>query len=200
MRTARHTSGPLLQGRTAVISGAGRARGIGRATARLFLQHGAAVVLLDLDKGEVAQTAAELAAEESGDAIGLHCDVTDMASCRQAIAQALSWPAAAGRLDVLVNNAGITQKRGISEITAEEYQQVTDVVLRGNSRRPRWSQCADNNRAASSRCHRCRHSKVAACSAALTTAQPRPACWATCGPWPASSGRWASAPTRLLPA
>ncbi len=131
MRTARHTSGPLLQGRTAVISGAGRARGIGRATARLFLQHGAAVVLLDLDKGEVAQTAAELAAEESGDAIGLHCDVTDMASCRQAIAQALSWPAAAGRLDVLVNNAGITQKRGISEITAEEYQQVTDVVLRG---------------------------------------------------------------------
>jgi NAD(P)-dependent dehydrogenase (short-subunit alcohol dehydrogenase family) len=128
---ARITGGRLLQGRTAVISGAGRARGIGRATARLFLQHGAAVALLDLDADEVAQTAAELVADTGGQAIGLRCDVTNMASCTQAIASVLAWPAAQGRVDVLVNNAGITQKRGISEITADDYQRVTDVVLRG---------------------------------------------------------------------
>ena len=129
----RTTTGRLLAGRTAVISGAGRARGIGRATARLFLQHGAAVALLDLDLAEVAQTAAALAGEagQDGHAIGLHCDVTDAASCRLAITQVLAWQPAQGRIDVLVNNAGITQKRGTADISADDYRQVTDVVLHG---------------------------------------------------------------------
>ncbi len=129
--TERTTTGRLLVGRTAVISGAGRARGIGRATARLFLQHGAAVALLDLDADEVAQTAADLTAEVGGTASGLCCDVTDSASCQRAIEEVLAWPGAQGRIDVLVNNAGVTQKRGTAEITAEDYALVTDVVLRG---------------------------------------------------------------------
>lgn len=127
---SRQLSGLLLQGRTTVISGAGRARGIGKATARLFAQHGASVALLDVDEQEVAQAARDVA-EAGGHAIGLRCDVTDPASCRQAIEQVLAWPEAQGRIDVLVNNAGVTQKRGIAEITAEDYELVTNVVLRG---------------------------------------------------------------------
>lgn len=126
----RQTTGPLLHGRTVLISGAGRARGIGKATAKLMLAHGAAVVLLDLDETDARQAAADVD-EGQGRALGLRCDVTDAASCQQAVAQALAWSAARGRIDVLVNNAGITQKRAIADITPEDYALITDVVLRG---------------------------------------------------------------------
>ncbi len=123
-------SGRLLEGRTAVISGAGRARGIGKATARLFVEHGARVALLDLDEAEVRQSAADVS-EGGGAAIGLRCDVTDKASCQSAIAQVLDWSGGGGRIDVLVNNAGLTQKRAVLDITEEDYELITGVVLRG---------------------------------------------------------------------
>ncbi len=126
----RQTTGALLQGRTVLISGAGRPRGIGKATARLLHAHGAAVVLLELDEAEARQAAADVDGGQ-GRALGLGCDVTDASSCRGAVARALAWPAAQGRVDALVNNAGITQKRGVADITAEDYALVTDVVLRG---------------------------------------------------------------------
>jgi NAD(P)-dependent dehydrogenase (short-subunit alcohol dehydrogenase family) len=122
--------GRLLEGRTAVISGAGRARGIGKATARLFVEHGARVALLDLDEDEVRQAAADVSGGQPV-AIGIRCDVTSEASCRAAIDQVLRWDASGGRVDVLVNNAGLTQKRGVAEISGDDYQLVTDVVLRG---------------------------------------------------------------------
>lgn len=127
---SRTLTGRLLEGRTAVISGAARERGIGKATARLFVAHGARVVLLDLDEAE-AQAAANDVAGAGGSAIGLRCDVTREQSCREAIARALEWEAAGGRIDVLVNNAGVTQKRGTAEIGVADYDLVTDVVLRG---------------------------------------------------------------------
>src|SRR5258708_6961324 len=83
----------LLTDKTAVISGAASARGIGRATARLFASQGARVAILDLDAA-----AAKGAAEELGpDHIGLGCDVGDLASCRQAAEQAI---AAFGKIDI----------------------------------------------------------------------------------------------------
>ena len=54
-------NGQLLVGRTVMISGAGRARGIGKATARLLIQHGASVVMLDRDADEVRQAAIDVA-------------------------------------------------------------------------------------------------------------------------------------------
>jgi NAD(P)-dependent dehydrogenase (short-subunit alcohol dehydrogenase family) len=122
--------GRLLEGRTAVISGAGRARGIGKATARLFIEHGARVALLDLDEDEVRQAAVDVSGGQPV-AVGIRCDVTSEASCRAAIDQVLQWDPSGGRVDVLVNNAGMTQKRGVAEISADDYQLVTDVVLRG---------------------------------------------------------------------
>lgn len=122
--------GRLLEGRTAVISGAGRARGIGKATARLFVEHGARVAMLDLDEEEVRQAAADVAGGAPV-TLGIRCDVTSRESCRAAIEQVLRWEGSGGRIDALVNNAGLTQKRAVSDITQEDYDVVTDVVLRG---------------------------------------------------------------------
>jgi NAD(P)-dependent dehydrogenase (short-subunit alcohol dehydrogenase family) len=130
MSDGRAVAGRLLAGRTVVISGAGRARGIGKATARLLLEHGASVALLDLDREEVVQAAQDVSGG-SGAAIGLECDVTQAASCDRAIAEVLAWKPSGGRIDVLVNNAGVTQKRSIADITPDDYARVTEVVLRG---------------------------------------------------------------------
>lgn len=114
----------LLAGRVAVITGAARGRGIGLATARLFAEHGARVALLDL-AGEDPQAAARTL---DGEQLGIACDVTDAASCQAAVAEAESR---LGPVDVLVNNAGLTQRRGVMDVTREDYALVTDVVLRG---------------------------------------------------------------------
>jgi NAD(P)-dependent dehydrogenase (short-subunit alcohol dehydrogenase family) len=114
----------LLGGRVAVISGAASPRGIGLATARLFAQHGARVVILDLDEAG-AQRAAEQLGSGHG---GFACDVTDKAACQAAIERVL---AVFGRVDVLVNNAGITQPIKLMEIRPQDYEAVTNVSLRG---------------------------------------------------------------------
>jgi NAD(P)-dependent dehydrogenase (short-subunit alcohol dehydrogenase family) len=122
--------GRLLEGRTVVISGAARERGIGKATARLFIEHGASVVLLDQNEDEVRQAASDVSGG-TGTALGLACDVTRMDACVRAISQALEWKGSRGRIDALVNNAAVTQKRGIADISPDDYALVTDVVMRG---------------------------------------------------------------------
>lgn len=114
----------LLEGRVAVITGAGRTTGIGYATARLFIEHGGYAVLCDLE----AETPEASAASLGDRAIGTICNVTDAVACGQAVKAAVArW----GRLDVVVNNAGITQRRKVAEVKPEDYDLVTDVVLRG---------------------------------------------------------------------
>ncbi|WP_237480611.1 SDR family NAD(P)-dependent oxidoreductase [Lichenibacterium dinghuense] len=115
----------LLSDKTAVISGAASARGIGRCTARLFAEHGARVAILDLDQGASREAAASLPG--SGH-VGLRCDVTDRGAC---LAAAEAAAEALGAIDVLVNNAGITQPIRFLDITPENYEAVTDVSLRG---------------------------------------------------------------------
>ena len=114
----------LLTDKTAVISGAASARGIGRASARLFANHGARVAILDLDAA-----AAKGAAEELGPGhIGIGCDVGDLTNCRQAAEQAI---AAFGKIDILINNAGISQPLKLMDIAPEDWQLVVDVNLTG---------------------------------------------------------------------
>lgn len=115
----------LLKGRTAVISGAASNRGIGLATARLFAEHGARVAILDLDGKASEEAAASL---EGAGHLGFACDVTDAVACRTAIAAALE---AFGPIDVLVNNAGITQPVKIMDIDSESWARVLDVNLKG---------------------------------------------------------------------
>ena len=115
----------LLSGKTAVISGAASLRGIGLCTARLFADHGARIAILDLDAGAAREAAATLKGEGH---IGLACDVTDKPACKAAVGSVLD---AFGAIDVLVNNAGITQPVKFLDIAPENYEAVLDVSLRG---------------------------------------------------------------------
>ena len=114
----------LLGDKVVVISGAASARGIGLATARLFAAEGARVAILDLDEAAAGRAAAGIGAQH----IGIGCDVTDRAACESAIARVL---AAFGQIDVLINNAGITQPLKFMEIGAAQWDAVLDVNLRG---------------------------------------------------------------------
>lgn len=114
----------LLNGRFAAITGAAGPRGLGRAMAQIFAEHGATVAILDLDATQAQAVAAEL----GPDHVGLACDVTDKAACDAAIGDLIArW----GRIDILVNNAGITQPLKLMEIAAANYDAVLDVNLRG---------------------------------------------------------------------
>lgn len=114
----------LLDGKTAIITGAASPRGLGKATARLFAQHGARVAILDLKADQAEDAAADI-----GEAhIGLACDVTRKEDCDKAVAAVLE---AFGQADILVNNAGITQPLKIMDITHENYDAVLDVNLLG---------------------------------------------------------------------
>lgn len=115
----------LLEGKTAIITGGASPRGLGKATAVLFAQHGAKVAIVDLDEAQAKAAAADL---PGAGHIGLSGNVTDKADC-DAVAKAVLD--ALGRIDVLVNNAGITQPLKLMDITPENYEAVTDVSLRG---------------------------------------------------------------------
>jgi NAD(P)-dependent dehydrogenase (short-subunit alcohol dehydrogenase family) len=114
----------LLAGKVAAISGAASPRGIGFATARLFAAHGAKVAILDLDEAAARDAAASLGTDHRGFA----CDVTDPAGCKEAARRVLE---AFGQVDVLANNAGITQPVKTMEITPEDWHRILDVNLGG---------------------------------------------------------------------
>ena len=114
----------LLSGKTAIISGAAGPRGIGFAAARLFAEQGARIAIFDID-----QRAAEAAAQGLGsDHLGLGCDVTDPAACKKAAAEAIDR---FGNIDVLINNAGITQPVKFMEIDQVSWRRIIDVNLTG---------------------------------------------------------------------
>ncbi|QEL27418.1 SDR family oxidoreductase (plasmid) [Bosea sp. F3-2] len=114
----------LLQDKVCIVTGAASARGLGRSTAQLFADHGAKVAIFDLD----ARAAEDAAAAIGPDHRGYACDVTDKGACQAATSHVLSD---FGAIDVLVNNAGITQPIKTLDITADNYQAVLDVSLRG---------------------------------------------------------------------
>ncbi len=114
----------LLSNKVCVITGAASRRGIGRATARLFALHGGRAIILDLDGAQAAEAAAELGEAHRGFA----CDVTDRDACFAAATRVVEE---FGRIDVLVNNAGITQPLKFMDIGPKNYEAVTDVSLRG---------------------------------------------------------------------
>ncbi|MDB5632131.1 MAG: putative short-chain dehydrogenase/reductase, partial [Tardiphaga sp.] len=100
-----------LDGKVAIVTGAGsRGEGIGngRATAVVLARHGARVTLVD-SVAEWAEDTAKLIAAEGGTSQIVEGDVSDAASCEAIVARTM---AAWGRLDILVNNVGITGPRG----------------------------------------------------------------------------------------
>src|SRR5690348_7013934 len=112
-----------LAGKVALISGA--ARGQGAVEARLFIEEGAWVVLGDIRDQEGQQWADQLNQRtESRSAVYVHLDVTKADDWQKAVATA---EREFGRLDVLVNNAGVLGMAGVEDTTEEEWQRIVDV-------------------------------------------------------------------------
>ena len=114
-----------LDGKVALISGG--ARGQGAAEARMFAREGAKVVIGDVLDAEGTSVAAEIA-ESGGDALFVHLDVTHEEGWRSAIGAAVS---SFGKLDVLVNNAGIWRRGRVEDTTVEDWDTIMDVNAKG---------------------------------------------------------------------
>ncbi len=115
----------LLNGKVAIITGAASPNGLGKATAKLFAEHGATVAITDLEESASQAAATDLPGARH---IGLAGNVVDRGDCDRVAKDVLDR---FGRIDILVNNAGITQPLKLMEIEAENYDAVTDVSLRG---------------------------------------------------------------------
>ena len=114
-----------LEGKVCLITGAGQ--GIGEATALKFAREGAVVVVCDLKLAQV-EAVAQACRTAGAQADGYVMDVTDRAQVDAVVAEVI---ATRGRIDVLVNNAGITQDARLQKMTLEQFDQVIDVNLRG---------------------------------------------------------------------
>ena len=112
------------EGKVVLVTGA--ARGIGLATAKKFLSQGWRVALLDIDSDTLSKTFAALAAPET--TLALHCDVSDAERVPQMVARVSER---FGRLDALVNNAGIAIFRPLLETTLEDWSRTLAVNVTG---------------------------------------------------------------------
>jgi 3-oxoacyl-[acyl-carrier protein] reductase len=108
----------LLDGKAAIITGS--ARGIGRATAELFIREGARVLINDID-GDVAEQAA---GEISGETAVFAGDLTKPDTCDDLVAKANE---AFGEVDIVVNNAGYTWDGVVHKMSDEQFQAMLDI-------------------------------------------------------------------------
>jgi len=115
-----------FKGKVVVVTGA--ASGIGAAICDRFAAEGAKIGLLDMDEAGVSVAAGKLR-ETGAEAVGIKCDVVDEAQCTSAIGAVI---ALYGGIDVLVNNAGITQRSAFVDTKASVYRKVMDVNYFGS--------------------------------------------------------------------
>ncbi len=116
-----------LTGRTALVTGAGSRRGIGRETALLLAERGTAVAVADMDLAGAQATVAEIEAA-GGRALALAVDVTEEQSVQEMVDRTVET---FGRLDILVNNAGITQPVTTEDMTTADFMRIVQVNLLG---------------------------------------------------------------------
>ena len=120
----------LLDGKVVVITAAA-GTGIGSAAARRCLEEGAEVVISDQHARRLGETRDELAAAHGDRVRSLPCDVTDEGAVSALMIGAV---AAFGRIDVLINNAGLGGTSSILDLTDEQWLRVLDVTLNGTFR------------------------------------------------------------------
>ena len=117
----------LLDGKVALITGAGR--GIGKAMAKIFVNHGAKVVIGDINQGWIIETANEINVTSPDSAAAVLLDNSnpdDVAKAIQTVVETF------GKLDILVNNAGIHRSHPFIEFPLADFELVYSVNVRGN--------------------------------------------------------------------
>ena len=115
--------------KTAIITGAGSQRGIGRATAHAMAAAGWNVAILDLDEPSAKEAADEVAERGRVQTAGIDCDVTDEASVEAALA---ALDGSMPSVGALINNAGITSPTQFLDVTGEEWDRIFAVNVRGS--------------------------------------------------------------------
>lgn len=115
--------------KTAIITGAGSKRGIGRATAHALAASGWNVAILDLDEPSAKEAADEVAEQRQVQTAGIGCDVTDEGSVEAALA---ALDGSVPSVGALVNNAGITSPTRFLDVTGEEWDRIFAVNVRGS--------------------------------------------------------------------
>jgi 3-oxoacyl-[acyl-carrier protein] reductase len=115
-----------LQDQVAVITGG--AQGIGKAIATLFASEGAKLVLSDIDETMVQATAAQIGKEKNVETLGVKGNVAQFADCEKLVDASLDK---FGRIDILINNAGITRDNLLMRMSDDEWDAVIAVNLKG---------------------------------------------------------------------
>ena len=115
-----------LEGRTAVVTGAGQ--GIGRAVAERFAREGAKVAVVDVNEENIDEVVAAITAA-GGSAISAVCDVSKRG---EVTATAERVRAELGEISILVSNAGVTRPAMLWKMTEEQFDQVMDVHVKGS--------------------------------------------------------------------
>jgi 3-oxoacyl-[acyl-carrier protein] reductase len=124
------TAHNLLAGKTVMVTAAA-GTGIGFATARRCVEEGATVVISDLHERRLGEAARQLGEITGADPLAVVCDVTDEAQVQELWDQAEHRH---GRVDVLVNNAGLGGTADLVDMTDEQWSKVIDVTLNGTFR------------------------------------------------------------------
>ena len=114
--------------KTAIITGAGSKRGIGRATAHAMAAAGWNIAILDLDEASAKDAAGEVAERQGVQAIGVGSDITDETSVESAL---VALDGSMPPVGALVNNAGITSPTPFLQVTGEEWDRIFAVNVRG---------------------------------------------------------------------
>ncbi len=134
-----------FDGRVAIVTGAGA--GLGRSHALALARRGARVVVNDMSGGQAGDAAAAVVAEierAGGQALASRCDVTDVDAVGRMVGEAVAYW---GRIDILINNAGILRDRTFAKMVLSDFRQVLDVHLMGsvNCTRAAWPHMVEQN-------------------------------------------------------